>query len=168
MNETYVGTIRLFPYSIIPPLWLACDGNVYAQWQYPDLFKVIGNQYGGVGGDFAVPNLQGCALYGVTPTSGIGVQEGAAEITLTEAQMPQHTHTPVASGANANNPIQSENALFATTAGPAAEIYTSSTPTVALTAMSIGTAGNGRPHNNMQPSLGLQFCICAQGAMPNE
>ncbi|RTE86077.1 MULTISPECIES: phage tail protein [Gammaproteobacteria] len=168
MYANYVGAIRLLPYTIIPPDWLACDGSVYEQSKYPSLFKVIGNKYGGTGSNFAVPDLQGCALYGVSSPAEIGVKVGASEVTLTPAQMPQHTHTPVASGAAANSPAQAEKSLFATTAGPAAEIYTESTPGVALNFMSIGTSGNDRPHNNIQPSLGLQFCICAQGEMPNE
>ena len=46
--------------------FLPCDGAVYNQATYPDLFAAIGNLYGGsaTGGSFAVPDCRGFFLRG--------------------------------------------------------------------------------------------------------
>jgi microcystin-dependent protein len=42
-----------------------------------------------------------------------------------------------------------------------------STPSVSLRAESVGLAGSTQPHDNMQPSLGLNFIIALQGIFPS-
>ena len=34
--------------------------------------------------------------------------------------------------------------------------------------MKLGLAGGGQPHNNMQPYLGVNFCIALQGIFPSQ
>jgi hypothetical protein len=41
-----------------PPYSLLCDGSLYSTVAYPNLFAVIGYNYGGSGSQFAVPNFQ--------------------------------------------------------------------------------------------------------------
>jgi microcystin-dependent protein len=71
MSEPYVGEIRRFPYGTIPDGWLACDGQVLPADQYPSLYKIITNTYGGIDGStFALPNLQGCVAVGQGGSAG--------------------------------------------------------------------------------------------------
>lgn len=55
----------------IPDGWLFCDGQVYAQTTYPDLFDAIGIAWGGSGDVFNVPDLRGYFLRGVDDGEGI-------------------------------------------------------------------------------------------------
>lgn len=66
------GTISIFGSSVMPTGWLLCNGkNDYSITDYPDLYNVIGNNYGGDAGygTFAVPiffdatDLDGHAIY---------------------------------------------------------------------------------------------------------
>lgn len=42
-----------------PPGWLFCDGSLQSASEFPDLFAVIGYDYGGAFGNFNVPDLSG-------------------------------------------------------------------------------------------------------------
>ena len=53
-----VGSIIMVMNQIVPPYTLLCDGTLYSTVAYPDLFAVIGYNYGGTGTQFAVPNFQ--------------------------------------------------------------------------------------------------------------
>jgi len=91
--------------------WLFCDGSEYARDLYPDLSNALGTTYGGSDLSFNVPDLRGRTLYGELagePASSgnrsslasfntdiSGVVGGA---TISEGQMPSHTHTPTAYG----------------------------------------------------------------------
>lgn len=59
--------------SDIGSRWLLCNGKEYKQAEYPDLFNVIGNMYGGdpAGGTFKVPNYQGQFLRGADRGTGV-------------------------------------------------------------------------------------------------
>jgi microcystin-dependent protein len=40
------------------------------------------------------------------------------------------------------------------------------TPTTTMSQSAIGPAGNSLPHQNMQPFLVVNFCICLAGIFP--
>ena len=40
-------------------------------------------------------------------------------------------------------------------------------PTTTLAAEALSISGGSQPHNNMQPFMTLNFCICQQGIFPN-
>ena len=67
-----VGELRLLPTTYVPAGWLACAGQVLAVDQYNDLFRLIGNAFGGDGvATFALPDLRsGFPLRG--PDAGAG------------------------------------------------------------------------------------------------
>jgi microcystin-dependent protein len=50
---------------------------------------------------------------------------------------------------------------------PAASPQYGPGPDVVMAPSLIGTAGGSQPHTNMQPGLGLQFCIALQGVFPS-
>lgn len=60
-----VGTIAPFAsLDAVMNNWLICDGSSKSTTAYPDLFDVIGYNYGGSGGTFNVPNLINKTIYG--------------------------------------------------------------------------------------------------------
>lgn len=74
---------------------ILCDGTLYDETTHPRLFSVIGRTYGGDENDgtFAVPDLSDRAAYGASGTKPLGTVSGSSEVTLTEANLPAHTHS---------------------------------------------------------------------------
>lgn len=52
-----VGTIIMSLSSVIPDGWLLCDGSEVSSSDYPNLYSVLGNTYGGSGLNFKVPPI---------------------------------------------------------------------------------------------------------------
>jgi len=65
LSNVYTGEIRLFAISAgsnehTPPAdWLRCDGQSLSNSDYPGLFSLLGTMYGGGGGVFNLPRLDG-------------------------------------------------------------------------------------------------------------
>lgn len=64
--DGYVGEIRMFAGPRVPEGWLWCNGAEYPNGRYPQLFLVIGTQYGGGGEAFRVPDLRGRSPIGTS------------------------------------------------------------------------------------------------------
>ncbi len=172
--DSYTGEVRIFCGMYAPADWADCNGQLLDASKFPALYAVIGNTYGGTPGQtFAVPNLNGCvpvhqgAGTGLTPRV-IGQGGGSATVTLTESQIPNHTHVPQAlnnQGAS-TNPAQ---AVWAKTpkAGRGADTQAfAATPNTLMHALAMSATGNNQPHNNMQPYLPLRFIISLNGLFP--
>ena len=136
------------------------------------LFSILGTTYGGDGQtSFGLPDLRGRAPVHVGTGPGLpmvreGDQYGAEQVTLTTAQMPAHGHGVMAS------------ADLVATAAPAGKVMGARgrgganwyAPATNLTSMATGTgsnSGGGQAHNNMQPSLTLNFIIALFGIFPS-
>lgn len=174
MADSYTGEIRIFAGQIPPDNWVLCDGRTLALNDYQELFSLIGTTFGGNGvSNFAVPNLSGRVAVGdgngtgLTPRT-VGQAGGSDTVTLTEAQMPAHTHTFNASSTPGTTPTAGNNYL-ATVDSPY-HMYldtTQSTATYgAFSTTAIGGAGASGPHLNSQPSLVLNYMICLRGLYP--
>ena len=74
--------------------FLLCNGQAVSRTTYAELFIKIGTTYGAGDGSttFNVPNLSDRFVVG-TGTYTVGDIGGEDSVTLTEAQMPSHTHT---------------------------------------------------------------------------
>jgi hypothetical protein len=61
------GAVLAFAGATVPDGWLACDGTPHSRAAYPDLFAVIGTDYGPGDGSttFDLPNLSGTVPVGV-------------------------------------------------------------------------------------------------------
>jgi microcystin-dependent protein len=92
------GTITMFGAPTPPSGWLKCDGSPLSTTAQPNLFAIIGYNYGGSGTTFNLPNLQGrfalgaSTAYPQTPTAATG---GEVNHTLLLAEMAVHNHTAV-------------------------------------------------------------------------
>ena len=98
MSEPVIAEIRIFAGNFAPRNWAFCNGQLLPIAQNTTLFSLIGTTYGGDGRTTtALPNLQGRAPMhpgrgpGLT-TRRLGESGGSETTTLTEAQMPSHTH----------------------------------------------------------------------------
>lgn len=88
-----VGEIKMYAGNTAPQGWLMCQGQVLTISQYPELFAVVGSVYGGNGTTtFALPDMRGRFPLGASASRSIGTTGGAETVSLTEAQLPAHTH----------------------------------------------------------------------------
>ena len=88
----------------------------------------------------------------------LGQRGGTETVTLSEAQMPSHTHSLEASGEDADA-ITPENDYL----GNDVTIYGPASSLVAMAAEAHPNAGGSQPHNNLQPYLTMNFIIALQG-----
>jgi microcystin-dependent protein len=181
MSDPYFGEIRMFPFNFAPIGWALCAGQLLPVSQNTQLFSVIGTSFGGNGtSNFALPDLQDLVPIGLGDGPGlsprtVGEVGGEMAVTLVSAQMPSHTHNMVATTTQGTTATASGNQLALADTGSKqgggneADFYSSNTgqAKTGLPASAISTAGNGMPHNNMMPFLGLNFCISLQGTYPS-
>lgn len=174
MSEFFLGQIMLTGFPFAPRGFALCDGQLLDIAQNQALFRLLGTTYGGDGETtFALPNLQSRTPVGFgssydpawQPTPyAIGATGGVESVTLLEQQLPQHIHlaTGTTSSGTARNP---SNALYGTNS---ANIYgASSGDQVTLSSQTVTTAGNGQPHDNMQPYDVINYCIALSGVVPS-
>ena len=100
MSEPFLAEIRIFAGNFAPRGWAFCNGQLLPIAQNTALFSLIGTTYGGDGRTTTgLPNLQGRAPMhpgrgpGLTARR-LGESGGAETVTLSESQMPSHTHIP--------------------------------------------------------------------------
>lgn len=163
MAEPFLSEIRIMSFGFAPKGWAMCNGQLLPINQNQALFSLLGTTYGGDGRvNFALPDLR--ARTPIHEGSGhtLGEKAGEQAVTLTLAQMPQHTHFAQVSPTNANSPIAANNVLAA-----ANNLYSQATNLTALDPSTITSAGGSQAHLNMQPFLTLTFCIALQGIFPS-
>lgn len=96
-----VGTIALFGSSTPPPNWLPCNGAVLQVSNFPALAQVLGKKFGGNGVQtFGVPSLADRFPIGAGGSQQVGASGGSATHTLTNAELPPHTHAGTTGKAN--------------------------------------------------------------------
>ena len=145
------GAMMMHAGSSAPSGWLVCNGTEVSRTTYADLYAALGGAsspwgQGNGTSTFNVPDLRGRAPIGVGTGSGLTARALAAQVgtenhTLTEAQMPAHTHTY-----NDYAGIGSQ-----TSGGSFARGQTPNTAS--------GSTGGGQSHPNMQPSVAVNFII---------
>lgn len=153
-----VGVQIPFAGNAIPSGYLLCDGRAVSRETYADLFAVIGTTYGAGDGSttFNLPNMTGRVPVGYkasdTNFGTLGKQVGASTVKLTVSQMPSHTHTsPYNAGARWLG-----SSGYANNNGAWASGY------VFERDENIGSlhkTGGDQAHNNIQPSLVVNYII---------
>lgn len=64
-NNFPIGMIFAYPSEKIPENFLPCEGQELSRKQYPELYGVIGNTFGGTNSTFYLPDLQGQFVRGL-------------------------------------------------------------------------------------------------------
>jgi microcystin-dependent protein len=176
--DPFLAEIRPFPFNFAPRGWAFCQGQLLSIAQFTALFSILGTTYGGNGTtNFALPNLQGSVPIGQGQGAGlspyiVGDTGGVESETLLSNQMPPHTHAlpAFASGASATTPAANVAPADGHGSGRASfnvNTYTTQAPGTTLAPGAVTPTGGGQPHNNMQPSLVMNWCIAMQGIYPS-
>ena len=174
MSEPFIAEIRIFAGNFAPRGWAFCDGQLLPISNNTALFSLIGTTYGGDGrSTTALPNLQGRAPMhpgrgpGLTARR-LGEKVGAETVTLSEAQIPSHSHTARAASSrgNAGQAPGTTTSMARTSGGDAYQINTSAN-LVDLASQTLSTTGGGQAHTNLQPFLTLNFIIALVGTYPS-
>jgi len=161
-DGTPSGVVSAYAGSSAPSGWLLCYGQAISRTTYADLFTAIGTTYGSGDGSttFNLPDLRGRVVAGqddmggssanrLTNQSGglngdtLGATGGSETHTLTTAQIPAHTHYNDFSGGF--------NGITGSGGSPG---YISSTQ-----GRQSGSTGGGQAHNNIQPTIILNYII---------
>ena len=165
MAEPFLSEIRIMSFVFAPRGWALCDGQLLPINQNQALFSLLGTTFGGDGRtNFALPDLRGRTPIHAGSGHTLGERGGEQAHTLSIAELPQHTHGLVASGATADTAVPSNTALLASSP---AQFYTSPNNLIALGSGSVSNVGGSQAHLNMQPFLTLSFCIALQGIFPS-
>jgi microcystin-dependent protein len=165
----------MFAGNFAPAGWALCQGQLMPISENDTLFNLIGTTYGGDGQEtFGLPDLasrvpnhmgKGPA---VSQTYQIGEKAGVESVTLNANSTPTHTHTPVttatgqvASGAGA---ILADGSTTQT----GSRIYSTQATDVVMNAGSLSITGGSQPHDNIQPSLCINYIISLFGIFPSQ
>ena len=176
--EGYMAEIRGFGGNFAPRNWAFCNGQLLAISGNSALFSLLGTTYGGDGRTtFGLPDLRGRIPMHVGGTIGqgpglssvrLGQRGGIEEITLTQLNLPSHTHSAqihVKSGDGTKRQA-TDNILSgdATTS-----IYSNEAPDGILnsSSVSIGNSGGSQPVYLRNPYLGINMIICMFGIYPS-
>lgn len=159
------GVVLAFAGTTAPTGWLMCAGQAVSRTTYAALFAVIGTTYGAGDGTttFNVPDLRGRVIAGVDNMGGtaanrltaggsgvagtLGAAGGAETHTLTETQMPSHSH-------KASDPFNDTGVGWNVMGGGSQGRLPSHQYAAQTT-----YAGGGGAHNNTQPTMCENYII---------
>ncbi len=170
MSEPFIGEIRMFGGNFAPRSHALCDGQLLAISQNQALFALLGTIYGGDGRTtFGLPDLRGRlpVHFGNGPgltNRNIGAKGGAETVTLTQAQMPSHTHEFRGSNAIANGPNPAGKVLSRSNA---VSLYQNEPIDATLNPLSSTSFGGMTSHVNVQPFQCINFIIALVGVYPS-
>lgn len=173
MSQPFIGEIRLLGFSRVPRGWLPCDGSLVPISTFEALFALIGTTYGGDGATtFAMPDLRGrLPLHagtgpGLSPRAA-GQRGGSETVTLDASQIPAHSHPITATTLGASAVTPGPTLGLGALAGETMYVsdLTGATPST-MSAQSTTAEGGSQGHNNVMPTLAVQYCIAAEGIFP--
>lgn len=163
--EPFVGQIQSFSFNFPPRGWAQCNGQLMAIAQNQALFSLLGTTFGGDGiTTFALPDLRGRVQVSQGQGSGLTIRNmgerfGTETVTLQVSNLPQHTHT-----LSGNTTANADTALNNSIGG---QVWAPVSPNTTANPNDVTSAGSDQPHNNIQPTLGIGYCIALQGIFPS-
>jgi microcystin-dependent protein len=177
MVEEYLGAVKLFAGNFAISNYAFCAGATMSIQQNTALFSILGTTYGGNGTTtFQLPDLRGRlpigqgAGQGLTPRV-LGEVGGSENVSLLQNNMPSHNHvfnasstqttTGTAGPAVLPGALKTSDGTFYTQTGQA------NLSLVQLNAAAVGRQGGNLPHNNIQPSMGINYIIALRGLFPS-
>ena len=167
MATPFIAEIRPFGFNFPPRGWATCDGQLLAIGQNQALFSLLGTTYGGDGRtNFALPDLRG--RMPVHAGNGLlqGQIGGVESVTLSAANLPAHSHAVMAS-ADLVSSASPANAVMGAKGRGGVDVFAAASNLTPLASGAVGNAGSSQPHDNLQPSLVVNFCIALVGVFPS-
>ena len=165
-----VGVVKMWAGNVAPENYQFCNGQLVAVADFPALYAVIGNSYGGNSTFFNLPDFRGRVAIGAGQGTGLtqkslGETGGAETVTLTAAQLPSHNHqlNALNGGLDINTPVGNFLPEYVNTASKFYAQQAAGETLLSMNNASIGNTGSGESHPNMQPYLGINFIICVAG-----
>jgi microcystin-dependent protein len=188
-GATMANLIARMPAGVIVPYggtsaptgWLLCYGQAVSRATYADLFTAISTTYGTGDGSttFNLPDLRGRVVAGqddmggssanrLTNASGgldgdtLGATGGAETHTLTTAELAVHSHANSLSDPGHSHGTVAYSGVTVGSGGARNHYETSGGSTAAATtgiSISNANAGSGSAHNNVQPTIILNYII---------
>jgi len=172
------GAVMPYAGASAPTGWLLCYGQAVDRTTYAALFTAISTTYGVGDGvtTFNLPDLRGRVIAGQDDMGGssanrltnqtggldgdtLGATGGAETHTLTEAQMPLHGHPFRTDDTNQGSAqTDSTGGFMLYSDSDANNAAFTGTPT-AVNGEQIGGTGGGAAHNNVQPTIILNYII---------
>lgn len=177
MDTPFIGQVVMFAGNFAPRGWALCQGQLLAINTNTALFSILGTTYGGNGQtNFALPDLRGRVPVGQGQGPGLsnwvlGELTGVEDVSLVVTEMPAHNHVVQVSSGQAdtatagNNYLATANGAFGP--DPVTVNTYNGTPTATLAANSLTVSGGSQPHENIQPSLCINYIICLEGIFPS-
>lgn len=171
MADPFIGEIRIFAGNYAPRDWAFCQGQLLSIAEYDVLFSLIGTTYGGDGQTtFALPNLAGRIPLHQGSGPGLSIRilgelGGSETISLNTGQMPIHEHTAISLDAAADQ--ANPQAHFWSKDGTSSTAPYSTDANSMMASGAISPAGQGVPHENLQPFLVINYIIALAGIYPS-
>jgi len=183
MSDPFYSEVRIFAFNYAPYGWATCDGTIINVQQNPALYSLVQNAYGGTPGtSFALPNLKGRVPLGAGQGAGltfhpVGAVSGSSSVALSDMSVPTHTHifeSVVGKGAANLKNDPGPTVTLAQTSNQSdygVPTFVPNAPSGYLNSRTVNpTLGNAQgfadPHENRQPYLVMNFCICVDGIYP--
>lgn len=176
--DPFIGEIRIFGFNYAPESWAYCDGTVLPTQQNPALYSLIGNIYGGTANQsFGLPNLQSQVPMGAlqmtsSSITALNQSSGAEKVMLNLSQLPSHTHSmggettgTTANQTNVPSSATLPNTINVNTVGVPG--YSTDQPNTSFSPLGISGVGGNGTHENRQPFLAMNLCICLDGIYPS-
>lgn len=171
MAEPFLGEIVMFGGTFAPRSWANCDGQILPINTNQALFSILGTTYGGDGRTtFGLPDLRGRNPVHAGSGPGLntvtrGQKFGANSVTLTVANLANHTHTytPNVNTDPGNNPDPSGG--YYANGGAALNYHSASDANMGQSETL--NAGNNVAMSVTQPFIGLRYIIATQGIFPS-
>ena len=176
MSEPFIAEVRMWGCSFAPRGWAFCHGGLIPISENTALFSLIGTTYGGDGrSTFALPDLSDRAP--MHPGKGpgltyrrLGENGGFTGISLNENEIPSHEHTMYGAAEKGNQKAPDTTLFLAQDGESRAEVgyYLSTNGEIdsSLSSSGLRLSGGSLAHNNIQPLLGVNFCIALIGVYP--
>ena len=173
MSEPFLAEIIMVGFNFPPRGWAMCDGQILPINQNQSLYSLLGTTYGRDGRtSFALPDMRGRVPVHSGSGAGpgltnrpLGSEVGEENVTLTEAQLPAHTHK--LQGTNSKGDSTDPNGKVLAK-DRRTNIYRSATAAdKAMGDSSLSSVGGGQSHANVQPFTCVTFIIALQGLFPS-
>jgi microcystin-dependent protein len=171
MADPFLSEIKIISWNYPPKGWAFCNGQLLPINQNQALFALLGTTYGGNGQtNFALPDLRGKVPVSFGSGFTLGQQGGQTAHTLTQSEMPEHTHflnnNLAVTDANTNATLGEPTSNYWANSGKST--WSTSQPNQVMHPSAVTNVGGSQPHNNMQPYLVLNFIIALQGIFPSQ
>ena len=168
-SEPFIGQIMMFGGNFCPRGWAGADGQLLAIASHQALFSILGTTYGGDGRtSFGLPDLRGRAPIHEGNGPGLsnfplGSKGGIEQATLTQNELPNHSHTMNVTKEIADKGGPGNKILAATPNGPT---YSEASSDRTMRSDTISSVGGGQSFSIRNPYQAVTFCIALEGLFP--